>query len=203
MTFSPTGDRIAIATKTNELMVIDPRSPEVVMRGKAHDSARSFQVDWIDASHLISVGFSKGSARTINLYRLSPSSSTLEIVQTTSIDVSPAVLFPIYDPDTHILYIWGKGERVIQAFEINTEPKSGGEAIMKLPGFTSGTPQLGFALFPKRMVDVKKVEVAKGLRLTAKTLEEVSFSIPRNKVGYFRMDNFPIEDEGWLIHLYL
>jgi len=182
MTFSPDGSRIAIATKTNEIMVLDPRRPEHVHSGKAHDSPRSFQVTWIDSAHLISVGFSKGSSRTINLYEIT--STTIKTIHTTTIDVSPAVLFPIYDPDTRILYIWGKGERVIQAYEINLDAqKTGkGEMLLKLPSFTSGSPQVGYAVFPKRMVDVKKVEVVKGLRLTAKTMEEVSFTIPRNKV---------------------
>ena len=97
------------------------------------------------------------------------------------IDVSPSVLFPVYDPDTSILYVWGKGERQIQAYEVH--PEHAVEPIAKLPSFTAGSPQLGLAFFPKRTVDVKKVEVAKALRLTSKTIEEVTFSIPRNKVS--------------------
>ena len=188
MSFSPQGDRIAIATKDGQILVLDPRHAESVQAGKAHDSPRSFQIAWVDTEHLVSVGFSRGSQRKINLYRLpssssssNPTASPIETISSITIDVSPSVLFPIYDPDTSILYIWGKGERVIQTFEIH--PDHAREPIAKLPSYTAGSPQVAVAFLPKRVVDVKKVEVGKALRLTAKTLEEVTFSIPRNKVS--------------------
>jgi len=36
-------------------------------------------------------------------------------------------------------------------------------------------------------VDVRKVEVLKALRLTTKTVEEVSFKVPRQKVEFFQV----------------
>lgn len=179
-TFSPDGDRVALATKDGQIMVLDPRQYTMSqVTGKAHDSPRSFQIVWIDKSHLLSVGFSRGSQRKINLYRIG--SDTVKTIASQLIDTSPSVLFPHYDPDTSILYLWGKGERVINAYEVH--PSAANEQIAKLPGYNSGDAQLGVFWLPKLVVDVKKVEVAKVLRLTAKTMEEVSFSIPRNKVG--------------------
>ncbi|WVR05042.1 hypothetical protein IAU60_002054 [Kwoniella sp. DSM 27419] len=189
MAFSIDGQRVAIATKDSRLIVLDPRDPSSAISGKAHDSPRSFQMTWVDDSHIISVGFARGSQRKINLYQV-PSSSTegeLKVISSVTIDVSPSVLFPVYDTDTSILYIWGKGERVIQAYEVHTEPGAR-EPIAKLPSYTAGSPQVGVAFLPKRMVDVKKVEVARSLRLTARTMEEVTFSIPRNKPDFFQDD---------------
>ena len=177
--WSPSGDKLASAAKSGEVIVLDPRVPNNAVRGKAHDSPRSFQLAWLDRDHLISVGFGKGSARRINLYGLT--SDGVDTLYSLTVDISPSVLFPVYDPDTGILYIWGKGERAIQAYEVR--PDDAGEKISKLPTFTAGSPQLGVGFFPKRCVDVKKVEVAKCLRLTARSIEEVSFTIPRNKVG--------------------
>ncbi|WWC69610.1 uncharacterized protein I206_103553 [Kwoniella pini CBS 10737] len=179
---SPEGSRVAIATKDNQILVLDPRSSDNVKSGKAHDSPRSFQIAWIDANHVVSVGFSRGSQRKMNLYRIG---ANIEIIYSMTIDVSPSVLFPVYDPDTSILYVWGKGERVIQTYEIqlsNTEP------ITKLPSHTASSPQIGLIFQPKRIVDVKKVEIAKCLRLTSKTLEEVTITIPRNKPEFFQDD---------------
>jgi hypothetical protein len=184
MIWSPTGDKVAVATKDGRILTIDPRRPESQAVGPAHDSPRSFQITWIDESHLLSVGFSKGSQRRINLYHIAD--TTIKTLSSFMMDISPSVLFPQYDPDTHILYVWGKGERQIQAFEIR--PENDLEPIAKLPSFTSGSPQLGVAFFPKRLVDIKKVEVAKVLRLTAKAIEEVSFTIPRNKPDFFQDD---------------
>lgn len=181
MTWAPNGDRVAVATKDGRISVLDPRDPSAAVSGKAHDSPRSFQMAWIDETHLISVGFSRGSLRKINLYQL-PSSSTGEIktIHSLTIDVSPSVLFPQYDADTSILYIWGKGERQIQAYEVH--PENDLEPIAKLPSYTAGDAQLGVAWFSKKMLDVTKVEMMRALRLTGKTIEELSFTIPRNKV---------------------
>lgn len=184
MIWSPAGDRVAVSTKDSRIVVLDPRHPESMISGAAHDSPRSSQITWIDSTHLVSVGFSKGSQRRINLY--SVSSGGIETINSTLIDVSPSVLFPAYDPDTSILYVWGKGERQIQSYEIRPESKT--EVISKLPSFTSGSPQLGVAFFPKRMVDVRKVEIGRALRLTTKTMEVVSFCIPRNKPDFFQDD---------------
>jgi WD40 repeat protein len=184
MIWSPLGDKVAVATKDGRILTLDPRRPESQALGSAHDSPRSFQITWIDETQLLSVGFSRGSQRRINLYQITD--NTIKTLSSFMMDISPSVLFPQYDPDTNILYIWGKGERQIQAFEIR--PKNDLEPIAKLPSFTSGSPQLGVSFFPKRLVDVKKVEVAKVLRLTAKAIEEVSFTIPRNKPDFFQDD---------------
>lgn len=184
MIWSPLGNQVAVATKDGRILTLDPLRPETQAVGPAHDSPRSFQITWLDESHLLSVGFSKGSQRRINLYQITD--HTIKTISSFMMDISPSVLFPQYDPDAHILYVWGKGERQIQAFEIR--PESDLEPIAKLPSFTSGSPQLGVAFFPKRLVDVKKVEVAKVLRLTAKAIEEVSFTIPRNKPDFFQDD---------------
>ncbi|WWC61287.1 uncharacterized protein I303_103868 [Kwoniella dejecticola CBS 10117] len=182
---SPEGDRVAVATKDNQILVLDPRKSIEVKCGKSHDSPRSFQVAWIDDDHLVSVGFSRGSQRKINLYRIT-TTDDIETIYSMTIDVSPSVLFPVYDPDTSILYVWGKGERVIQTYEIQLQNIS--EPIIKLPSYTASSPQIGLTFQPKRLVDVKKVEIAKCLRLTGKTLEEVTFTIPRNKPDFFQDD---------------
>lgn len=186
MIWSPRGDRVALSSKDGKIVVLDPRRPESMISGPAHDSPRSIQIAWIDETHLVSVGFAKGSQRRINLYSIGP--DAIATTSSTLIDVSPSVLFPAYDPDTSILYVWGKGERQIQAYEVRPEHTS--EPISKLPSFTAGSPQLGVAFFPKRMVDIKKVEVGRALRLTARSIEEVSFSIPRNKPDFYQDDIF-------------
>jgi hypothetical protein len=169
-----------VASKDGNLLIIDPRSPTTVLKVKAYDSPRSFQTAWANDKVLLTVGFAKGSQRRINLFSMD-STSELQKLHSLLIDISPSVLFPVFDPDTSLLYVWGKGERQIQTYEINLDNK--GEPILKLQSYTASQPQLGLSFFPKKWVDVKKVEVAKALRLTAKSIEEVSFTVPRNKVG--------------------
>ena len=181
--WSPSGNFLAVALKDNRIAVLDPREPSSVKYGQAHESPRSFQIVWVDETHLLSVGFARGSARKINLYELA--ATEMKTTSSLLVDTSNSVLFPHYDPDTTILYIWGKGERQMMAYEVHPDHPT--EPIAKLPTFTATSPQLGVAFFNKTMVDVKKVEVARVFRLTAKvirTIDEVSFSIPRNKVRF-------------------
>jgi hypothetical protein len=162
--------------------VLDPRDPSTLVSGKAHDSVRSFRLAWVDESHILSLGFGRGSVRQLNLYSIS---DEIKIVASQTLDVSPSVLFPVYDPDTNILQVWGKGERTISAYDI--QPK-GREPIAKLPAFTSSLPQLSVAFLPKTSVDVRKVEVSRALRLSSRALEEVVWTIPRNRPQFFQDD---------------
>jgi pantothenate kinase-related protein Tda10 len=182
MAIAPAGDRIAISTKDGRVGVLDPRDPSTLVTGDGHSSPRSCQLVWVDDTHILSIGFARGSMRQINLYTVGTSITT-EASQ--SISVSPAVLFPSYDADTNILYVWGKGDQSIQAFEIHPGKP---EAIAKLPAFTGPGAQHAVAFFPKQHVDPRKVEVAKCLRLTARSIEEVSFTIPRSKTTFFQDD---------------
>jgi hypothetical protein len=169
---------MAVATKDRRVLVLDPRNPAPAY-GKAHDSPRSFQLAWVNENHLLSVGFGSGSQRKIQLYRIE--GEGIKVIEAQTIDVSPSVLFPVFDADTSILYIWGRGERAIQAYQIDLGDGAR-ERSTKLPAYTGPNAQLGVWFGPKSELDVRKVEVGKCWRLTAKTIEEVSFSIPRNKV---------------------
>ncbi|KAL7409785.1 hypothetical protein BDY24DRAFT_418504 [Mrakia frigida] len=201
--WNASGSHLALACKDRKIRTLDPRQPSSLLVGPAHDSPRSFQLTFIDDQHLASVGFSTGSLRKILLHRLpSDSSSPIEIVGSFALDVSPSVLFPFYDEDTEILLVWGKGEQTVSAFDIQpTNPKT---PFHRLPQF-AGSMIHGFAFLPKRKVDARKVEVLKALMLTSKTVEEVSFRVPRSKVEFFQDDVFPptrgpaeVSAEEWL-----
>lgn len=66
------------------------------------------------------------------------------------------------------------------------QPLNSKTPFHRLPQF-GGNLIHGFAFLPKKTVDVKKVEVLKALRLTAKTVEEVSFKVPRHKIEFFQV----------------
>ena len=190
--WSPTGSHLALACKDRKLRTLDPRSAsQTLLTGPAHDSPRPFQLTWLDSTHLVSVGFSSGSLRKILLHRLG--SDTIETVATLALDVSPSVLFPFYDADTSILLVWGKGERTVSPFDVNLANTKA--PFHRLPQF-AGSLIHGFTFLPKPTVDVKKVEVLRALRLTNKTIEEVSFKVPRQKMDYFQDDVFPLTRGG-------
>lgn len=102
------GSLVAVACKDKKIRLADARSGSVISIGAAHDSARPFQLAFIDAEHLVSIGFAPGSQRQILLHRVK--GGEISIAKTFPLDMSPGVLFPHFDEATSILFVWGKGE---------------------------------------------------------------------------------------------
>jgi hypothetical protein len=94
---------------------------------------------------------------------------------------------PFYDEDSKVVYIAGKGESAISFFQYSSESPN---FIDYLHSFKGKEPQKGFSFMPKRVVDLMNCEVMRGVRLTAKTVEYVTFKVPR-KSGTFQADLYP------------
>jgi len=99
----------------------------------------------------------------------------------TRLDDYTGIAMPFYDEDTRVVYMAGRGELAISFYQFNIEsPK----ILDKLHAYKGKEPQKGFSLLPKRCVDLMSCEISKGVRVTAKTIEYVSFTVPR-KSGTF------------------
>lgn len=87
---------------------------------------------------------------------------------------------PFFDRDTNVLFLAGKGDGNIRYFELVDESPY----IYYLNEFKSSTPQRGMAMMPKRSVNVSECEIVRMLKLGTKTMEPISFQVPR-KVFFF------------------
>lgn len=101
-------------------------------------------------------------------------------LNTVSLDVSPAILVPFYDEDSSTLFVTGKGDCTIYAYEITDE----NPYICPLSHHRCSSLHQGLSFLQKNQCDVTIVEFAKALRLTNNTIEPLSFTVPRLKV-YF------------------
>lgn len=72
-----------------------------------------------------------------------------------------------------------QGNGQLYAYEVATEEPY----LFPLATTKFSSPSQGFAFLPKYLCDVKEVEFAKAYRLTQTTVEPVSFTIPRVRVG--------------------
>ncbi|GAA5897539.1 hypothetical protein JCM6882_003511 [Rhodosporidiobolus microsporus] len=185
--WSPDGALLAVSTKNKQIHVLDPRNPSSLVSTSSHDSIRPVRLVWASDSHLVSTGFNRAASRELILYSLDSSAKSLSQLGKITLDISPAPLFPFFDLDTRILFLYSRGERSTLAFEVDLAPESK-DRFGKLPAFEHGTLQSGFAFFPKTSVDVKAVEVVKALRLTPQEVQVVSFVVPRAKVEFFQND---------------
>jgi coronin-7 len=192
MSWSPDGRQLATIARDHVIRIYDPRSStSPVNEGVGPEGSRGARIVWLSNTHLAVSGFNKTSARTISLYVTSDLSRPLSTVSTT---VSPATLVPHYDPDTHLLFLSGKGDNSITAYEYveDKEPY-----LFDVAPFACGSPHQGVCFLPKDLCDVRKVEIARAVRLCKTTVEPVFIKVPRTRMEYFQDDVYPETRVGW------
>lgn len=94
------------------------------------------------------------------------------------LDVSPATLVPFYDEDSSTLFLTGRGDTTIYAYEVTDEAPF----FCPLSHHRCSSLHQGLSFLPKNQCDVKSVEFAKCFRLTNNSIEPLSFTVPRLKV---------------------
>lgn len=103
----------------------------------------------------------------------------LREVDTLELSSGTQLHFPHYDPDTSVLFLAAKGDRLISTYEISTSAPH----FLQLYPWTAPSNHQAISLQQKNVCDVRSVEFRCGWRLTEKTLEKISFRVPRVKVS--------------------
>ncbi|WAQ98126.1 CORO7-like protein [Mya arenaria] len=169
--WSQDGRYIATVCKDGLIRIFDPRnSTEAIKVGKAPDGNRAARV--------------VSSFRQLSVYSVANLGDPLHVV---ALDVSPSLLVPHYDLGTSTVFLTGRGDSYIQAFEVSEEfPHLFPLTPMKPEG-----QHQGMALMPVTTCDVRAVEMARIWRLTQTSVEPMSITVPRVKTEYFQDDLFP------------
>ncbi|KAJ9590762.1 hypothetical protein L9F63_016278, partial [Diploptera punctata] len=190
--WSPCGVYCATACKDSKLRVYKPRSStQPIREGKGPIGSRGARVVWaLEGRFIVVMGFDKVSERQIQVFKADNLNSVLNTV---GLDVSPAILIPFYDEDSSTLFLTGKGDTTIYAFEVTEEAPY----ICPLSHHRCNTLHQGLSFLPKSICDVGNVEFARALRLTNNTIEPLSFTVPRIKSDLFQDDLFPPTKVTW------
>ena len=95
---------------------------------------------------------------------------------------------PYHDPDTHMVYVAGKGDGNVRYYEVLDEAPW----ASYLNQFISGTPQKGFGIMPKRGIDATACELFRMYKLhaTKDVVEPIAMIVPR-KSNMFQDDLYP------------
>lgn len=122
---------------------------------------------------IFTTGFSKMSERQ---YSLRAPDMLGEPIVMVELDTSNGVMFPLYDPDTNLVYLCGKGDSVIRYFEITPEPPF----VHYINTFQTPDPQRGIGMMPKRGCDVNSCEITRFYRLNNSGFcQVISMTVPR------------------------
>lgn len=180
------GDLYATSCKDKIVRIMDGRKSTVTNSFEAHDGAKSVKLQFLgDTGKFLSVGSSKLSSREVKIWDLKNLSKPLH---TEAIDTASGGMIPLYDNDTNVVYLCGKGDGIMRVYEFeDTAPY-----FFKLnDGFRSTNPTKGACLVPKRGLDVMKHETACVLKLTNNQgVQPLRFFVPR-KSDAFQDDIFP------------
>ncbi|XP_056121121.1 coronin-2A isoform X1 [Rhinichthys klamathensis goyatoka] len=186
MSFNTDGSRLATSCKDKKIRVIDPRTGTLLQETncKLHRASKVLFLG--NLKMLLSTGNSRWNHRQIVLWDQEDLSQPS---YSEDLDGSSGVLFPFYDPDTHMLYIAGKGDGNIRYYEISPEKPY----VHYLTEYRSLLPQKGMGVMPKRGLDVCSCEVFRFYKLvTIKSLiEPLSMIVPRRSESY-QEDIYPM-----------
>ncbi|XP_011336280.1 coronin-7 isoform X3 [Ooceraea biroi] len=192
LAWSPCGQYLASTCKDGKLRIYKPRSGDVpVKEGKGPVGTRGARVVWaLEGRYLVVMGFDKVSERQIYVFKVDNLNTPLNTV---GLDVSPAILMPYYDEDSSTLFLTGRGDSTIYAFEVTEEAPY----CCPLSHHRCSSLHQGLSFLPKNKCDVASVEFASALRLTNNTIEPLSFTVPRIKSELFQDDLFPPTKVIW------
>ncbi|XP_064481364.1 coronin-7-like isoform X2 [Ornithodoros turicata] len=192
LAWNPDGKTLATVCKDQRLRIYNPRqSEEPISEGPGPSGTRGARVTWVlGGTHLVTTGFNKVSERQVSLYEVRDISSPLT---TEGIDVSPAILIPFYDEDSSTLFLTGKGDSTIFAFEVAADSPH----FFPLSHYKCGCPHQAVSFLPKVACNIGEVEFAKAFRLTTTTVEPLSFKVPRLRSELFQDDLFPDTRVTW------
>lgn len=94
------------------------------------------------------------------------------------LDCSTGILMPLFDPDTNMLFLAGKGDTTINYMEVTDKDPYLIEGLRH-----TGEQTKGACLIPKRALKVMEGEVNRVLQLTSNMVIPIMYQVPR-KVSF-------------------
>ncbi|KAF2882857.1 hypothetical protein ILUMI_23369 [Ignelater luminosus] len=182
--FNWDGSKLLTTCKDKKIRIINPRTGEIESDAICHEGSKATRAIFLRHGLVFTTGFSKMSERQ---YSLRTPDALNEPIVMVELDTSNGVMFPLYDPDTNLVYLCGKGDSVIRYFEITPEPPF----VHYINTFQTPDPQRGIGMMPKRGCDVTTCEITRFYRLTNSGLcQVITMTVPR-KSELFQEDLYP------------
>lgn len=193
------GSQLVTTCKDKKIRILNPRSGEILNEAIAHEGSKATRAIFLRHGLIFTTGFNRSSERQ---YSLRAPDALGDPIVMVDLDTSNGVMFPLYDPDTNLIYLCGKGDSVIRYFEVTPEQPF----VHYINQFQTPDSQRAIGMMPKRGCDVATCEVARFYRLNNGGLcQVISMTVPR-KSELFQEDLYPdtladeasISAEDWL-----
>ncbi|XP_039959766.1 coronin-7 isoform X4 [Bactrocera tryoni] len=189
------GTTLATSCKDKNVRILDPRIADspIQMVADSHQSIKDSRVVWLgNQTRILTTGFDSARLRQViirDLRNFSVPEKTLEL------DCSTGILMPLYDPDTNMLFLAGKGDTTINYLEVSDKDPYLTEGLRH-----TGEQTKGACLVPKRALKVMEGEVNRVLQLTSNMVIPIMYQVPRKTYRDFHSDLYP-ETTGYKTEL--
>ena len=176
------------------LRLFDARTGAEGWRCEPHGGSRAFTALWGGPGHaVLSAGSAQRGGREVCL--LDARKASEGPVFRKLVDAQTGELMPVYDEDSSVLWVWGRGDTSAKHYEVDAAAATAADAFDAGQDWRTASgagPHCGVCALPKSACDVMALEVIKFLRLTTTTVETVGFSVPRTAElkAYFNDDLF-------------
>ncbi len=173
------GNTLCGVFKDKSLRVMDPRQETVALEStNSHKGNKSSRALWLSGRNqpsdsgnfIVTCGFSNQAKREMFLW---DTRKFEKPIWTNNIDDNSGVIYPYFDECTGLLFLVGRGDGNIRYYEFADS------SIFYINDHRSTTPQRGFCLYPKRVVEKDKNEIVKCLKLENTCIQTLSFCVPR------------------------
>ncbi|RHY68824.1 hypothetical protein DYB30_008095 [Aphanomyces astaci] len=177
-TWNDDGSAVATVCQDNVIRLWDPRRSVSagfdVASTKGHQGRKAAAITWVHPSSFLTAGFNTLQERELMLWDVRKLDKAMARER---MDTGTGLLMPIFDQDTNLLFVGGRGDKTIRTYELNVEKA---RAFTALQPATAGRPTWGMATLPKRACALGKCEVARVLVLEqGGTIEPISYTVPR------------------------
>lgn len=104
------GTLLATSCKDKQVRILDPRvEKSCIKTANSHQSIKDSRVVWLgDSNRILTTGFDAQRLRQVIIRDVRNFS---EVVKSLELDCSTGILMPLYDPDTSMLFLAGKGNQ--------------------------------------------------------------------------------------------
>uniref|UniRef100_T1I6B9 Coronin n=1 Tax=Rhodnius prolixus TaxID=13249 RepID=T1I6B9_RHOPR len=178
------GRQAALHTKDKMVYIVDPRTDQVTNVTDSHQSIKDSRVVWLGHStRILTTGFDSARQREVYIRDLRNFSVPEKALV---LDSSTGILIPLYDSDTCMLFLAGKGDTTISYLEVTDREPFLVEGIRH-----TGEQTKGACLVPKRALNVMQAEVNRVLQLTSNSVVPIMYQVPRKSYRDFHSELFP------------
>uniref|UniRef100_A0A914YQ59 Coronin n=1 Tax=Panagrolaimus superbus TaxID=310955 RepID=A0A914YQ59_9BILA len=182
--FNYDGSQFVTTCKDKKIRIIDSHTGEVLREGQGHEGVKPQRAIFLQDGKIFTTGFTKRSER---LYALRNADDLSNPLAQDELDTSNGVLFPLYDEDSGLMYLAGKGDCAIRYYEINEDAPY----VHYINTYTTSEPQRAIGFMPKRGLSYNENEITRIYKVTTKgVIDILQFFVPR-KSDLYQVDLYP------------